>query len=392
MGRWILILGGGVTLAVALALVAFSCSRGEVAPTEGYEPAAVYPSRTDPIVISLKDVPPPTGLHSPGQLPESIFQLAGRGNLVLPAKLAVTERNAIQAALQSIFGTPASPLVCVTNAEIHGLSPEKLAAGSRVYKLQCVQCHGMTGDGRGPTSLWVYPPARDLRQGKFKFVSTADGAGWPTRDDLHRILRRGIGGNSMPPFNLMSDVDIDSAAGYTLHLMFRGLVETDLIVACLGNDPPDDIADTAKRSLTKWFNAWNGSQSQALHPAVSADVEPQSGANSERIRRGHSLFQNEKSGCAACHVNLGRDSAWRYDAWGVAVKPPDLTEGRHRGGSEAADLFCRLRTGIVASDMPPASHLDDEQIWDLVAFLKALPDPRHLPDDVRRMVYPHVQP
>jgi mono/diheme cytochrome c family protein len=254
----------------------------------------------------------------------------------------------------------------------------------------------MTGDGRGPTSLWVYPPARDFRQGQFKYVSTDGCAGWPTRDDLHRILRRGIAGNSMPPFALRSEADLDDVVSYTLHLIFRGLVEFDLIEGCLSEDPPGDVAATARQKLTKWFKAWSDAQQKTLNPEVPMNLEPRNAggdaASAERVRRGHTLFLASRSACSSCHIDYGRNAAWRYDRWGVAVKPSNLTEGHSRGGSEPLELFRRIRAGIVASGMPAANQLSEEEVWDLVAFLKSLPDPRHLPADVRRAVYPNVQP
>src|ERR671935_235750 len=73
---------------------------------------------------------------------------------------------------------------------------ETLAHGSRVYRVHCLQCHGVTGDGRGPTAAWVNPHPRDYRQGIFKFQSrdqTEDkGYGTvrkPAKEDLVRTLR-----------------------------------------------------------------------------------------------------------------------------------------------------------------------------------------------------------
>jgi mono/diheme cytochrome c family protein len=397
MGRSILFLGGGGALVVALALVVFAFSGCSDTAVDGYEPTAFYPPRTDPLVLDLKRALPPTDQHPSGKLNESIAQLAERGGkLALPGELSAADQTSIRDTLIGLFGTPAAPKVEITGAAAYRLAPEKLAAGGRVFKLQCTQCHGMTGDGRGPTSLWVYPPARDFRQGQFKYVSTAGGAGWPTRNDLHRILRCGIAGNSMPPFVLRSDADLDDVASYTLHLMFRGLVEFDLIEGCLSESPPDDVAAMGRQKLTKWFNAWSEAQQKTLNPVVPTGLEPRDAGgdtvSAERVRRGYTLFLASRSACLSCHVDYGRSAAWRYDRWGVAVRPSNLTEGHPRGGGDALELFRRIRAGIVASDMPAASQLSDEEVWDLVAFLKSLPDPRHLPADVRKAIYPNVQP
>jgi mono/diheme cytochrome c family protein len=162
-------------------------------------------------------------------------------------------------------------------------------------------------------------------------------------------------------------------------------VEGDLLKLCLDDEgmKPEDIRRFARSSLERRFATW--CQAAAVNPTVPA-------FDAHAVRRGHDLFVDARSTCTTCHVNYGRDAAWRYDVWGVAVRPANLFEGHHHGGSEPTDLFRRIRCGIVGSNMPAASQLSEPEIWDIVAFLKALPDPRHLPPEVRRVVYPGVQP
>jgi len=353
----------------------------------GYESTAIYPPRTDAIVISTVKAAPPTALHANGMLDESIDALAARGaEIISPSSVESSRHKTIADSLVELFGTPSAPRIDHPDAAAHGLNAERLASGSRVYKLHCVQCHGMTGDGRGPTSLWVYPHARDFRQGQFKYVSTASGLGWPTRADLHRVIRRGLGGSSMPPFALLSDGDIDDAASYTLHLMLRGFVEFDLI--------RDDDAD-ARTRLNNRFAAWKQAQSSELDVSEVPALEPKSAEGdavySDAVRRGHAVFRSDKAACLSCHADYGRGSVFRYDVWGVAVKPSNLVESLPRGGGTAADLVRRLKCGIAGSGMPAASQLSENETNDLVLFLRALPDPKHLPGEVRSTVYPEAR-
>ena len=37
-----------------------------------------------------------------------------------------------------------------------------------LYLEHCVQCHGISGDGRGPTAAFLNPYPRDFRLGKFQ--------------------------------------------------------------------------------------------------------------------------------------------------------------------------------------------------------------------------------
>jgi hypothetical protein len=88
-----------------------------------------------------------------------------------------------------------------------------------------------------------------------------------------------------------------------------------------------------------------------------------------------------------CHANYGREAKYQYDVWGTRIKPAPLTEIRKKGGNEPEHLFRRIRGGIPPSNMPASPALTDAQVWDLVLFLRALPYPDRLPDDMRGKVY-----
>ena len=66
--------------------------------------------------------------------------------------------------------------------------------GRGLYRQHCVHCHGINGDGKGPTAAFLKPYPRDFTMGKFKFNSTRVGAP-STHDDLRRVLMNGINGN-----------------------------------------------------------------------------------------------------------------------------------------------------------------------------------------------------
>ena len=44
-----------------------------------------------------------------------------------------------------------------------GAWSDTLAEGSKLYRQHCLHCHGLEGNGRGPTGYWVNPPPRDYR-------------------------------------------------------------------------------------------------------------------------------------------------------------------------------------------------------------------------------------
>ncbi|MCE9525885.1 MAG: c-type cytochrome [Planctomycetales bacterium] len=143
--------------------------------------------------------------------------------------------------LAALFGTPDMPtLPALPNADITKvveLSKLKLAAGRvgsdetgrprGLYREHCAHCHGITGDGNGPTATFLNPYPRDYRAGLFKFKSTPIGRR-PLHDDLKKIIVDGIPGTAMPSFRLLSDQEIESLVDYVKYLSIRGETERQL--------------------------------------------------------------------------------------------------------------------------------------------------------------------
>src|SRR5690606_2369343 len=144
--------------------------------------------------------------------------------------------------MAGLFGTPDDPhvprLVEVDTREVLREELLRMAAGPvgrdeqgtprGLYREHCAHCHGITGDGAGPTAAFLNPYPRDYRTGKFKFKSTPLGKK-PTHDDLRRILIDGIPDTAMPSFRLLADDEIDALVDYVKYLAIRGEVERRLV-------------------------------------------------------------------------------------------------------------------------------------------------------------------
>src|SRR5262249_17880585 len=89
-----------------------------------------------------------------------------------PKKVSEKQRKQLTDQLYVLFGSPAAPRVTgITNVvqaddskatveqfvEALQLDHKVLARGSKLYRIHCLHCHGLTGDGRGPTAPWVNP-------------------------------------------------------------------------------------------------------------------------------------------------------------------------------------------------------------------------------------------
>jgi mono/diheme cytochrome c family protein len=320
----------------------------------------------------------------------------------------------LDAFLKEHFGTPAEPKVDVEGAEDFQLDPKTLAEGSKLYRRHCLHCHGLTGDGRGPTGPWVNPHPRDYRQGQFKFTSTtvpvgfAPGSRKARRDDLLRTLKQGIEGTSMPSFALLDEEkELQPLISYVIHLSMRGQVEREVLKEVLGRDRDKDadIEELAGNKLeSMWNTGWKRSlaQKQAIEPADIPSYtgkplrelsESEKKELDESIRRGFTLFTTGSAECLKCHTDFGRANNYKYDEWGTIIRPANLTAGIYRGGRRPIDLYYRIHSGINGAAMPAYIHspLTPKQIWDIVNFLEALPYkkmlPHDKPGDVQEQIY-----
>lgn len=87
----------------------------------------------------------------------------------------------------------------------------------------------------------------------------------------------------------------------------------------------------------------------------------------ERVENGFRIYRDL---CAMCHAAPGRPASPM--AKGLNPLAPDLLEAAEE--MNAAELFWVTRNGIRFTGMPAwEASLNDQEIWDVVAFMKALP-------------------
>jgi mono/diheme cytochrome c family protein len=376
--------------------------------------------RTDPIVNTLLLTEEYDNPDPPGQLPLlMIDDIDNPNNPFFPKReqygrskymrdtesIQGKDADALEKALDDLFGTPANPKVGGLDQEVVSvleLDPNTLREGSRLYRLHCLHCHGLTGDGRGPTAKWVHPHPRDYRRGLFKFQSVNQTDGQirkPRREDIRRTLKMGLENSSMPSFSLLTtEDDIEKLISYVIHLSIRGEVEFQMFKeyitfkkgeytsAGMEEPIPGLVPQLAKTIAKNWYE----SQGQAITP----DARPEYKSDEERAaaaKRGWLIFQGKAAvqggaTCISCHTDFGRRSRWKFDEWATMVRPTDLTAGYYRGGRRPLDLYYRIHSGINGSGMAHNGanfKQTDEQkkrnehpIWDLVSFLQVLPYPQ----------------
>ena len=372
-----------------------------------------------------------------GKTPSASYRL----NMVEATKQRLTpdQERQVATVLLAMFGTPDNPVVLPET----GLDEAKLRLASGpvrsdivgrkngLYREHCAHCHGVTGDGMGPTAAFLNPYPRDYRPGVFKFKST-ERADKPTHADMLRILRNGIAGTSMPSFALLSEPKIDALAEYVKYLSIRGETELALMRAYfeLDDDANGILPETREflvdETLTPVAEKWkSAAAAQIVVPDMPADIDL-----AESIAKGRELFYGDKANCVKCHgvTGLGDGQANDYDDWNKAIveinkevksglaktgetstsgmsaedaaehrqqvawlgkfshvidgdalkprtiPPRNLRVGIYRGGRRPLDLYYRIHAGINGAPMPAAKGtVPPEDIWHIVNYIRSLP-------------------
>jgi mono/diheme cytochrome c family protein len=331
-------------------------------------------------------------------------------------ELEQAQRQHVATLLEALFGTPDDPFdLSQTGVSYLDTNKLRLAAGpawsdqpgyrSGLYRKHCVHCHGISGDGAGPTAAFLNPYPRDFRSGSYKFKSTP-GREKPTDEDLRRILTHGIPGTAMPTFKLLPQAEIDALVEYVKYLSIRGEVEANLtssideIVSNWKN--ADELkAVVIERAVKPVVEAWELAPESVTNPA-----EPRPEMDRQQsIRNGRELFH--KADCYTCHgesglgdgrlfwYNLPPDAPPQLTANRVPVhwvnpdlptqqlRPRNLRMPYLRGGMRPIDLYRRIRNGLGGEEllMPGQSALTEEEIWNLVDYVLSLPHELQSPHD-----------
>jgi mono/diheme cytochrome c family protein len=339
-------------------------------------------------------------------------------------KVSPQQQQQISDILTAMFGTPDDPFVLPQS----GLDVEKITlasgpvnraatSGARgLFREHCMHCHGITGDGAGPTAVFLDPYPRDYRRGWFKYKSTRRDDR-PTTDNLLRIVTDGIQGTAMPSFRLYPQVDREALVEYVKYLSMRGQMELALDEYVANNltketDPVPSDPAFLQAKLSVIADQWK----EPLQISVVdrpddmkwekiTDPVERKKAHERSVAIGREMFLREKpgtfdyteenngkkvtetiavlgGGCIKCHgpTELGdgqttdyddwTKQVWSKEVWHSAESPPasellplgalperhiiprNLRLGVYHGGRRPLDIYYRVHEGIKGAPMP----------------------------------------
>jgi len=235
--------------------------------------------------------------------------------------------------------------------------------GIALYAQHCARCHGTRGSADGPSSPYLDPPARRFGEDKFMLASTPNGI--PTDDDLLYVIRHGIAGTAMPPFDHLSDAERRALVAHIRWLTHAG-VYTKLYRRAKKDEDDPDVAELSMAAARQVV--------QMPPLEVPADLPPPDAAS---LARGRETFA--RVGCAACHGPKGAGDGTNKDMKrdnGQPIRPRDLARGIFKGGGEPERLYVRIALGMPGTPMPNTlTALKPQEIGDVVNFVRSLSNP-----------------
>jgi len=293
------------------------------------------------------------------------------------AALDAQLQQAVQQQLTALTGTPARPKLLGADPQAFGGDAKfnaHLQRGAQVYRKNCVQCHGASGDGSGLAADYLSPRPRDYRKGVFKFTSTGYG-NKPRREDLVRTITHGVTGTSMPSFARMEKKDLDAVVDYVLALTHRG--ELEILIASQAESEGELTDEAAQELAQSIVDQWSAADEQIVEP-----VSKMPPFSPETVAQGQAIFQKRE--CFKCHGRDGRGGLAGgievgVDAWGQKTAAADLTSGMLHGGQLPVDVYRRIHAGINGTPMPAFKDIladDPNATWCLVHYVLHLADQR----------------
>jgi len=269
-------------------------------------------------------------------------------------------------AIDAMFGNPEAPqmpdvvtkdddlasLVSAENLTLASGSPNEDGRG--LYRKHCADCHGVTGNGRGPTAAIINPYPRDYRSGVFKFKTTERGSK-PAREDIAKSIRMGIAGTAMRPIEGITEAQIRALTDYVVYLSIRGETERSVLDAAVfeldleggeriidpalkTSDKEEDkatfaeqwelIEDTVADIAGSWVDAADKIVDVPEPPSnipvannhtefVAMAAGPLADEVTKSVARGRELFRGKIAACSKCHGEdgLGNGQTTDFDDW-----------------------------------------------------------------------------
>jgi len=229
-----------------------------------------------------------------------------------------------------------------------------LSDGNQLYLQHCASCHGPKGLGDGQALLGLNVRPRAFQKEPFRYISTDNGI--PSQKDLFQSIRYGRTGGEMPAFPYLNDQEVLQLVNYVRNLNKQGELKRLKVELKDEKMSSEEIEEIALERVTP------GESIRVFFPGPSFPWN---------TAIGKKLFLEN---CATCHGKRGdgNGSQKLKDSRGKNIKARDFSSGHFRGGTASEEIFKRIRFGIPGTPMPAQDALSNEEIWQIVHYVKVL--------------------
>ncbi len=294
------------------------------------------------------------------------------------------------------------------------LDPDQLNRGREAYVLYCYACHGMEGDGDGPAAYGLRPAPRDFRTGMYKFAGVAEGMAHD--EDIKRIIKDGLNGTAMLPWEDIPDAQIDDIIQYLKVLSYyaededgeidaagwRAVEDNELGERAVAGDDPwgaSQASEAIKRGEAVYHGQANCQQCHAAYitkPEIKAAYKATNNGKEMTAEFRADLYepliqlseytvpvreplQYKAATCEEDEDCSGEGNMCVYGKCSRKLKvlPPDFTFNELRSvrdGTELQDLYRIVAHGIQGSGMPAwkLQGIGDKDLWALSYYVHSL--------------------
>ncbi len=255
------------------------------------------------------------------------------------------------------------------------VEPSTLALGQTTYLEYCIQCHGVDGKGKGPSSQGLLPPPRDLTQGLYKFPWVAYGE-VPHDEDLARIIRHGLKGSAMLPWDI-SDERLDAVIQYIKTFAPQVWEVKDAQLGVKLELPNDPFGDTYKHQAIV--------KGKKVYHITAACTQCHRGyATKAEITEWNKELSGSVEVDPLFYTLKPQDGEYNYK-----VLPPDFTYHELRSITDVPSIVQRLMYGVTGSGMPGWKDVvTDEELWALAYYVDSLRALKGEPAERNKLIAP----
>lgn len=246
------------------------------------------------------------------------------------------------------------------------VSAKKLNLGWETYNNYCMQCHGVLGDGQGPAAQGMVPAPRNFKSGLFKFGTVALGE-MPTDADLQHIIRQGLNGTPMLPWDI-SDERLDAVVQYIKTFSPKWQTEKAGTPLEWTEDPWGP--QLASQAIEQGRKIYHGlAQCYTCHPSYASTPEISTYSKEVTGQGVESIRENP-------HLSVIQGSSY-----GHSYMPPDLTRHHLRSARTRPEIYRRLVVGVNGTTMPAWRGMlsvtgdkveDEKNLWALAYYVESL--------------------